>query len=105
MNKKQKVRSNRLIVDVVEYAFIEWLVRRGLYVAFRSNFSRVPMSRESFLDSLRDRIQLAYRHPQFGLGALVTMAFLFTSTPEGYDFWLKQSEDWKRFVSEFVKHS
>ena len=105
MKKNKRVRSDQLIIDVVEYAFIEWLVRRNLYSAFRSNFARTPVSGKSFRDRLRDHIRFAYRSPHLGLGALVTIAFLFAKTPEGYDFWLKQSEDWNRFCSDLVKHA
>lgn len=103
MKRNKKFSVNDLFIDVVDYAFVEWLVRRNLYLAFRSNFIRARSSNKSFRVFLRDHIQLANRCPHLGLGALFTMAFLFTSTPEGYEFWLKQSEDWKRFLSKFVK--
>lgn len=105
MKKNKGIRVNGLLVDVVEYAFIEWLVRRGLFSAFRSNFSRVHAPKKPFRDCLREHIQIAYRNPYLGLGALLSTAFLFTSTPEGPAFWLKQSGDWRSFFSDFVKHS
>lgn len=104
MKKNKRTRINDLFIDVVEYAFVEWLVRRNLYSAFRSNFERVYKSKKPFRDCLRDHIRLVNRNPSLGLGAIITAAFLFTSTPEGYDFWLKRSDAWRRFFAEFVKH-
>lgn len=104
MKKTKRVRVNDLYIDVVEYAFVEWLVRQNLYSAFRSNFARAHTSLKPFRDSLREHIRLAYRSSYFGLGSLILTAFLFTSTPEGCEFWLKHSDSWKRFFSEFVKH-
>lgn len=104
MKKNKRIRVNDLLLDVVEYAFIEWLVRRNLYSLFRSNFERVRTSKGSFRDALRDHIRLVHRSSYFGLGSLIFTAFLFTSTPEGSEFWLKHSEAWKRFFTEFAKH-
>lgn len=104
MKKNKRVRINDLFIDVVEYAFIEWLVRQELYSAFRSNFDRVCKSKRPFRDRLRDHIRFVNRNPSLGLRALITAAFLFASTPEGYDFWLKRSDAWRRFFTEFVKH-
>jgi len=104
MKKNKRVSVNDLLIDVVEYAFIEWLVRRNLYSSFRSNFERGRTSKKSFRDCLRDHIRLVYCGSYFGLGSLILTAFLFTSTPEGCEFWLKHSEAWKRFLAEFVKH-
>lgn len=103
MKKNKKIRINDLRIDVVEYAFTEWLVRQGLYSAFRSNFDRTFTSKKSFRDRLRDHIRLAYRNPTFGVGSLICTAFLFTQTPQGCLFWLKHSEDWRRFFTEFIK--
>ncbi len=104
MKNTKKNRADSLLIDVVEYAFVEWLVRRRLYSAFRSNFCGLRKNKKSFRESLREHIRLTYCSSYFGLSSLVTTAFLFPSTPEGFKFWLKQSESWKRFFSEFVEH-
>lgn len=100
MKKNKKVRVDDLFLEVVEYAFVEWLVRRGLFTAFRSNFDYIRTPKMSFRDCLREHIRFVHRC--LSLDSLISSAFFFTSTPEGYEFWLKQSNDWKRFFSKFT---
>ena len=97
MKKLKQPAIDKLLLDVIEYAFIEWLVRRGILTAFRANYDRVPTARKTFRDCLRDHIQYVYRSPSLGPESLISSAFLFTTTPEGYEFWIKHSDAWKRF--------
>lgn len=103
MKKHKNPVIDELLVDVVEYAFIEWLVRRKVFTLFRSNYDRTPSSAKSFRGCLRGHIRYLFRHPYLGLDALVSSAFLFTSTPEGFDFWSKCSDDWRHFCASFQK--
>lgn len=99
--KKLKQRViDELILDVMEYAFVEWLIRRGIFTAFRVNYDHLPTTRKTFRTSLREHIRHAYRTPSLGPEALISSAFLFTSTPEGYDFWIEHSDAWQRFYNE-----
>lgn len=100
MKKFKHSVGDKLRLDVIEYAFIEWLVRRGIFTAFRANYDRIPTARKTFRDCLRDQIQYVYRVPSLGPEALITSAFLFASTPEGFEFWNAHSEAWKRFYDE-----
>ena len=100
MKKPRQSVVDKLRLDVIEYAFVEWLVRRGIFTAFRANYDRTPTARKTFRDHLRDHIQYVYRRPSLGPESLVSSAFLFTSTPEGYEFWLKHSDAWRRFYNE-----
>lgn len=105
MKKLKSSKDVGLMIDVVEYAFVEWLIRRNAYFAFRANYDRVVGSSKPFRDSLREHIRYLYCDPNFGPSSLISSAFLFTSTPEGCKFWLKQSEAWERFFASFVKKS
>lgn len=100
MKNPKQPAVDKLVVDVVEYAFVEWLVRRGIFTAFRANNSRIPTALKTFRDCLRDHIQYVYRMPNLGPESLISSAFLFSEAPEGYEFWLKQSESWKRFYNK-----
>lgn len=100
MKKPRQSVVDKLRLDVIEYAFVEWLVRRGIFTAFRANYDRTPTTRKTFRDHLRDHIRYVYRRPSLGPESLVSSAFLFTSTPEGYEFWLKHSDAWRRFYNE-----
>lgn len=97
----KSVRVNELMIDVVEYAFTEWLVRRGIFSAFKANYEREFAPYRSFRDRLRSQIRHSLRGSGFGLSHLVTSAFLFFSTPEGAEFWTRQSDAWERFCAEF----
>nr|DAW10195.1 MAG TPA: hypothetical protein [Microviridae sp.] len=99
MKKGKSFEVDNLAIDVIEYAFVEWLVRRGIFAAFRENYDRVPTARKTFRDCLRDHIRYVYRSPSLGPESLISSAFLFTEAPEGYEFWIKHSDAWVRFYN------
>ena len=102
MKKSSKsVRANELLIDVIEYAFTEWLVRRGIFSAFKANYEHGFMPYRSFRDRLRAQIRRSLHGFGFGPSHLITSSFLFSSTPEGVKFWGKQSAAWERFCDEF----
>lgn len=97
----KSVRTNELLVDVLAYTFTEWLVRRGIFSAFKANYERDFSPFRSFRDRLRSHIRHSLHDSGFGPSHLVTSAFLFCGTPEGSKFWRKQSAAWERFCAEF----
>lgn len=97
----KKSRINDLAIDTVEYMFVEWLVRRGIYAAFKSNYEYSFSLRTGFRERLRFHIRRALNGSGFGVSHLITSSFLFTSTPEGVKFWGKQSDAWERFCANF----
>lgn len=99
MRKFKKSVDEELRLDVIEFAFVEWLICRGIFAAFRSNYDRFPTFRKPFRECLREHIRHAYRTPSLGPESLISSAFLFPSTPEGYDFWVEQSDAWHRFYN------
>lgn len=98
---RKEPRVDDLMIDVLEYAFTEWLVRRKLYTAFKANCSARPLSRDSFRDRLRAHIRRSFNNPVFGPKSLVSSAFVFLFTPEGVAFWTAASAAWERFYSKF----
>jgi len=94
-------RFDDLQIDSVEYMFIEWLIRRGIYTAYKSNYERAFSLRTGFRERLRGHIRRTLRYPDYSPGDLISSAFLFASTPEGFKFWNKHSTAWKRFCSNF----
>lgn len=103
MRNNKSPKDFSLMIDVVEYAFVEWLIRRDVYHAFRVNYDRAAESPKPFRECLREQIRYLYCDSSLGPGALISSGFLFTSTPEGRKFWLKQSEDWKYFFASLVE--
>lgn len=93
----KKFKDADLIVDVIEYAFVEWLVRRRIFYAFKKNFEAEILSRDGFRTALRDHIRHCLRSSNFGPIRLISTAFLFISTPEGPNFWKNYSVAWERF--------
>lgn len=89
------------MVDVIEYAFTEWLVRRKLFSAFKANFDVALSSRLSFRDRLRIHIRRSFDNPLIGPKGLIHAAFVFDLTPEGSAFWMKEAAAWIRFYSRF----
>ena len=98
---KESLKTNELLVDVVEYAFTEWLVRRRIFSAFKANYECNFGPFRSFRDRLRSQVRRSLRDPDSSPSHLISSAFLFTSTPEGAKFWSKHSAAWERFCTEF----
>ena len=96
----RKSRTDDLLIDLVEYMFVEWLVRRGVFAAFKSNYEHAFSLRTGFHERLRGQIRRTLNGSVFGVGHLITSSFLFTSTPEGAKFWCKQSAAWERFCAK-----
>lgn len=102
MKKSSKsVRTNELMIDVIEYTFIEWLVRRGIFSAFKENYKHAYSPYRTFRDHLRSHIRHVLHGFGIGPSHLISSAFMFSSTPEGVKFWGEQSAAWERFCSEF----
>ena len=100
--KKARVSTiSELSIDAVDYLFVEWLCRRGVFSLFRSNCWFGQVRNDSFRTALRRRIQDVLHSSNLGVGDLISMSFSFTSTPEGYAFWADQSFAWRRFCTEF----
>ena len=91
---------DELLLDVVEYAFVEWLIRRGIFTAFRMNYDRISPTKKTFRECSRGHIRHVYRTPSLGPDALISSAFLFPTTPEGLEFWTEHSDAWIRFYNE-----
>lgn len=106
MKKVRKTfRADDLMVDVLEYAFVEWLVRRRVYSAFKENFIISHPSVRNFRGGLRNYIRRSFNNPHYDQRSLISAAFVFLFTPEGGDFWLRESEAWEHFYSRFqIKH-
>ena len=98
-NKKSGIPG--ISVDVVEYMFIEWLVRRGVFSAYKANYEEFHPNHRPFRDNLRDKLRRMSRSSGYSVGNLISMSFLFAMTPEGYNFWVNQSESWRRFCDKF----
>lgn len=101
MKANKKTRTSDLSIDVVEYMFTEWLLRQGLLFEYRANYESLHPNYQSFRDSLRAQLRYLSNSPVLGVGSIITMSFPFTETPQGYDYWKKQSELWQCFCSKF----
>lgn len=102
--KKLKLSSvDELLVDVVEFAFVEWLIRRKVYTAFRANYNRFDETQMPFRECLREHIRYLYADSKLGPGSLISSAFLFTQTPEGCKYWFRHSSAWTSFIASLLK--
>lgn len=93
----RKNNTDDLVIDFVECTLTGWLVRQNVFEAFKANLDSTNLSRGSFRDQLRLHIRVALTTPGLGLSGLIDSAFPFLRTPEGVDFWEKQSDAWERF--------
>ena len=103
MKKAKDFKTDKLPIDVLEYMFTEWLCRRGVFSAFKSNYNLDVEANISFRESLRRHIRYVVSAPNLRVGALISSSFVFGETPEGRDFWFSVSSDWRRFCVNFRK--
>jgi len=101
MKAAKKSKLSDLSVDVIEYMFTEWLVRRGLFSAFKANYEKFYPNHRSFRDNLRVKIRDLRRSSLLGVENIISTSFPFAMTLEGYNFWLDQSNLWRCFCSDF----
>ena len=96
--------TSELTVDAVDYLFVEWLRRRGVLSAFKSNCGFGKGHGKTFRTVLRYRIQTVLHSSHAGIGDLISISFIFTHTPEGLSFWFDLSFAWRRFCTDFQKN-
>lgn len=101
MKANKNSRLSGLSVDVVEYMFTEWLVRQGLFSAYKANYEAFHPNHKSFRDNLRAKLRDICRSRVPTVGVIVSVSFPFAMTPEGYNFWVDQSNRWNRFCGKF----
>lgn len=101
MKKIRVSTASELSIDAVDYLFVEWLRRQGVFSAFRSNCGFDAKHKDVFRSVLRRRIRNALYSSRAGVGDLIAASFFFTSTPEGYAFWSDLSFAWRRFCTGF----
>lgn len=87
------------MVDVIEYAFTEWLVRQGISAAFKDNFDISLPLHGGFRERLRVHIRRCLRLSELTPACLISSAFVFAFTSEGTAFWVKHSDAWRRFCA------
>lgn len=100
--EKCNFESRVLTVDVCDYLFVEWLVRRGLYSKFVANLSPARYNVESPRDAVRKIVAELIFSPHFSLSDAVSSSFPFRLTPEGPDFWLDVSKEWTNYLESFL---
>ena len=101
MKANKKSMLSDLSVDAVEYMFVEWLVRQGLYSAYKANYENFHPNHRSFHDNLRTRLRRLCCSPVLGVESIISTSFPFAMTPEGYNFWVDQAKLWRRFCGKF----
>lgn len=100
--KKQKSFSQfDLRVDVLDYLFVEWLVRNHLYCRFAKNLAAARQVTTPIRDFIRQRVRAYATFPAMDYSFLLTGSFLFDSTPEGREFWSDASRRWADFCRYF----
>ena len=104
MKKTRVSTTSELSVDAVDYLFVEWLRRRGVLSAFRSNCGFDERHNSSFRTVLHHRIRGALHSSAVGIGDLISMSFIFVHTPEGVSYWFDLSFAWRRFCTDFQKN-
>lgn len=104
MKKTRALTISELSTDAVEYLFVEWLRRRGVFSAFRTNCGFNAKHNSSFRTVLRYRIQDVLHSSYAGIGDLISVSFVFGHTPEGLAFWFDLSFAWRRFCTDFQKN-
>lgn len=98
--KKDKFNCDPLILNVVDYLFVEWLVRNKCYSKFIANFSG-NFNCNSPREAIRFHLSMILRSNSMTLRNAISSAFLFLPTPEGEDYWCSVELKWIAFLDEF----
>lgn len=101
MKKSHSFNSKLLTLDVYHYLFTEWLVRNNLYCRFVKNHARALRHEGSTNQLVRVYIQDLLEFFPFSMDRAIVAAFPFDSTPEGFDFWIRASDEWSKFYCDF----
>lgn len=101
MKKTSVSTISELAADAVDYLFVEWLRRQGVFAAFRTNCGFDAKRNNLFRFELRHRIQGVLHSSYISVGDLISTSFRFAQTPEGVSFWLDLSHAWRRFCTDF----
>lgn len=103
MKKKISKPLNELAVDVVDYMFVEWLVRSSLYSRFAKNLARFYHKAKPPRSIIREMIRMSQDSPFYSYEGLVLRSFPFNCTPEGIRFWARVSSEWVSYFRSFSK--
>ena len=103
MKKKISKPLNELTVDVLDYMFVEWLVRRSLYSRFAKNLALAFPKTKKPRSIIRSMIRVTQGSPVYSFEGLVLRSFPFSCTPEGVRFWARVSSEWASYFRSFSK--
>ena len=100
MKKKISKPLDELAVDVLDYMFVEWLVRCSLYSRFAKNLA-LACPNEKPRSIIRNMIRETQSSPVYSVEGLVMRSFPFCCTPEGFRFWVRVSSEWAFYFRTF----
>lgn len=103
MKKRMSQPLDGLAIDVVDYMFVEFLIRRHLYSRFIENVRRFNPRSDKPRELIRARIRLCLNSSNYFLRHLIFAFFPFYRTSEGFVFWNKAADDWADFSTLFFK--
>lgn len=104
MKAVKNSKVDELCVDAVESLFTEWLIRRGVFSAYKRNYERYNVVDGTLRDALYVLIRFVFRSPDYVAGDLLDLSFPFAWTSEGFRFWARHAVAWNHFCAEF-KHN
>jgi hypothetical protein len=96
---EDKFTSNSLMLDVVDYLFVEWLVRNRCYLNFVANLSNG--SGNNARERIRSHLAVLLCSRNLTIRDVFSTAFMFPYTPEGTNYWLSIEQDWIDFLEKF----
>lgn len=97
--KEDKFNPNSLVLDVVDYLFVEWLVRNRCYSNFVANLS--SGSGRSARKRIRSHLAALLCSRTSTIRDAIATAFVFPNTPEGMPYWRSIDQDWIDFLEKF----
>lgn len=103
MKKQASKPLDELAVDVLDYMFVEWLIRRSLYSIFTSNLARYRQDWRPPRLIIRDLIREILSFPVYTSSDLISSSFSFRCAPEGFRFWARVSCEWASYLKSFSK--
>lgn len=103
MKTSRNFNSERFTFNLYYCLFVEWLREHRLYGKFVKNLARSSNFKGSINEIVFDHFSCLIKSPFFSMSQAITSAFPFISTPEGFDFWDRVSDDWFCFFNDFSR--
>lgn len=98
MKDQKSLSEDAAQLRAFEHLFLTWLYNSNLYCDFVS-----CLRSAGYTKSLQSYVARFFNNPSRPPFSIITSAFDWLDTPQGFCFWRKASDSWKFYLGRFIK--